>query len=329
MRRLIGLPAELPGLSVTDSMATRTTFELPGFKITKHLGTGAHATINLASDLRSGDNVAIKMIVRRGAEDDRFIAQAENEYSIANRFNHPYLRRCRDLIRERKWLVTRRLFLIMDFVEGETLERHPPGRLRRVPGIFVKVAEGLHALHKLGFIHADIKPNNIIMNAHGDLRIIDFGQSCPLGHRKDRVQGTPDYIAPEQVARYPLDQRTDVFNLGATLYWVVTRKPFSTALPSQSNKEKLVDLRASRENIPPHDLNPKVPLPLSRLIMRCCETEPAQRPRDMREVIAGLELAEHMMSKEREREKEKAPDDPRHALKSGQPAAPLPRRRPT
>lgn len=279
-------------------MTSRTLPDLPGYKLTKHLGNGAHAAIHLGVDLRTGEKVAIKTIVRRGADDDRFLAQAETEFKIAGQLSSPYLRRCRDLIRVRTWLKTTKMYLIMDYAEGETLEHHPPSRLRRVPGIFIKVAEGLHALHKAGFVHADIKPNNIIMGAHGELKIIDFGQSCPLGFRKERVQGTPDYIAPEQVARHPLDQRTDVFNLGATMYWVVTRRPFNTVLPSRSNKEKLVDLKAERENQPPHEINNRVPLALSRLIMRCCETEPPARPRDMREVISALELADHMMQKE-------------------------------
>lgn len=278
-------------------MTSRSLPDLPGYKVSKLLGNGAHAAIHLGTDI-SGNRVAIKSVLRNGPQDDRFIAQAETEFKVAGALDHPNLRRCRDLVRVRKWLKTTRVYLIMDYADGDTLEHHPPSRLRRVPGIFIKVAEGLHALHKAGFVHADIKPNNIILGPHGELKIIDFGQSCPLGFRKERVQGTPDYIAPEQVARQPLDQRTDVFNLGATMYWVVTRRPFSTVLPGKSNKEKLVDLRSERENPAPHEINPRIPIALSRLIMRCCESLPSARPRDMREVIAALELADHMFAKD-------------------------------
>lgn len=275
--------------------------ELPDYKLLKHLGTGAHAVIALAAHIRTGEKVAIKTIIRRDASDDRFLAQAETEFRIASRLNHPALRRCLDIVRVRKWLMTTRLILIMEYAPGDTLEQHPPSRLTRVPQLFVAVAEGLHAMHKAGFIHADIKPNNIILGPHAQVKIIDFGQSCELGHRKERIQGTPDYIAPEQVLRHPLDQRTDVFNLGATLYWVLTRRAFSTLLPARRQGDKLIDLRSERENPPPHELNPRVPLPLSRLVMRCCESDPGRRCRDMREVIAGLELADHLMHKSAER----------------------------
>lgn len=278
-------------------MSVRSYPELPGYKILKPLGTGAHATICLAVEPKAGEKVAVKRIVRRNADDDRFLTQAESEFDIARRFEHPILRRCREMIRVRKWLQTRVLFLIMDYAEGDTLEHHPPTRLVRTLGIFSRVAEGLHALHKLGFVHADIKPNNIILGKGGEVRIIDFGQSCPLGHRKERVQGTPDYIAPEQVLRHPLDQRTDVFNLGATLYWTLTRRPLVTLMPSQKDQQKLVDLKTSRENLPPHEINPKIPVAVSRIVMRCCESEPAARPRDMREVMTSLDVLTHVLEK--------------------------------
>lgn len=280
-------------------MAVRSYPELPGYKIIKHLGTGAHSTINLAQRESDGEKVAVKRIVRRGPEDDRFIAQAETEYEIASRLEHPSLREYYDVVRVRKWFHTRELYLIMEFAEGETLERHPPGRIGRVPAMFVQVAEGLHAMHKHGYLHADIKPNNIILHTHERVKIIDFGQSCRLGHTKERVQGTPDYMAPEQVRRQPLDQRTDVFNLGATMYWVLTRRAFSTAMPTQVDKNKLIDLASSRLNAAPHELNPKIPPALSNLIMRCCESQPKNRPSDMREVISSLEMVEHLIKKQR------------------------------
>ncbi len=271
--------------------------ELPDYKLIKHLGTGAHATITLATHIRTGEKVAVKCVVRRDADDDRFLAQAETEFRVASRLKHAALRRCLDIVRIRKWLKTARLVLILEYAAGDTLEHHPPTRLARIPQLFVAVADGLHAMHKSGFVHADIKPNNIILGPHGQVKIIDFGQSCEIGHRKERIQGTPEYIAPEQVLRHPLDQRTDVFNLGATLYWVLTHRPFATLLPARRQADKLIDLRSQRDNPPPHEVNPRVPLPLSRLVMRCCESDPARRCRDMREVIAGLELADHLMQK--------------------------------
>jgi serine/threonine-protein kinase len=278
-------------------MPLRGIPELPGYEIRERLGRGAGAVISLAVQSGAGRQVAVKHVVRHGPEDDRFIAQAENEFAVAGRVEHPYLRRCYDLVRVRKWLKTRELFLIMEYVDGERLEDHRPTHVSRIIDIFIKVAEGLHALHGMGFAHADVKPNNILLTRDGGLKIIDFGQSCPLGHAKERVQGTPDYMAPEQVYRNEIDQRTDVFNLGATLYWVLTGKWFKTMMslvPVGSNK---IALEAHRGNAPPREINPRIPLPLSRLTMDCCASSKGQRPRDMREVISRLEVVQHLLER--------------------------------
>jgi len=281
-------------------MPTRSIPQLPGYEIVNRLGRGAGAAISLALERFTRRKVAIKHVVRHGPRDDRFIQQAENEFEVAHQLEHPYLRRCYDLIRIRKWLKTRELFLIMEYVDGERLEEHCPAQLDEKIAIFLKVAEGLHAVHCRGYVHADIKPNNILLTSNGGLKIIDFGQSCPAGHKKDRIQGTPDYIAPEQVRLEPLDQRTDVYNFGATMYWVVTGKWFKTVMPAAPAAAKKITLDAQRGNDPPHEVDPQVPLPLSRLIMDCCETAAADRPRDMREVISRLELVQHLRERKQD-----------------------------
>jgi serine/threonine-protein kinase len=279
-------------------MPTRALSILPGYEILGRLGRGAGAIISLARDGVRGRQVAIKHIVRQGPEDDRFIAQAENEFAIARGLDHPALRQYYDIIRVKKWMKTRELILVMEYVEGERLEDECPDRMSAIVAVFRKVAEGLHALHQSGFVHADIKPNNILLTPGDSVKIIDFGQSCPLGHRKERVQGTPDYIAPEQVRRHPLDQRTDVYNLGATMYWVVTGKFFKTMINVAPPGATRIALESQRGNEPPHELNPHIPLPFSRLIQECCEENRDKRPRDMREVISRLELVEHFVQRE-------------------------------
>jgi serine/threonine-protein kinase len=189
----------------------------------------------------------------------------------------------------------------MELVQGERLDNlyqdQRPERLEPVLDVFMHVAEGLHAMHRRGYLHADIKPNNIILTESGGLKIIDFGQSCPLGHKKQRIQGTPDFIAPEQVALAPLDQRTDVFNLGATMYWVLTGKAFSTILPNAPAGSKKIELDARRGNEPPHETNPRVPLPFSRLIVECCASRREQRPRDMAKVRSRLETIRELLNR--------------------------------
>src|SRR5262249_50737358 len=159
---------------------------------------------------------------------------------------------------------------------------------------FMKVAEGLQALHAAGFVHADMKKNNVLLTPGGGVKIIDFGQSCRIGQVKERIQGTPDYIAPEQVKRGKIDQRTDVFNFGATMHWVITGRAFTTLISTAQTGEKKIALDARRSNRPPTELNPHAPLALSNLVMECCDNDPEARPRDMRDVISRLEIVQHL-----------------------------------
>lgn len=287
-------------------MSSKAISLLPDYEMVGRLGRGAGATISHAREVATGRDVAIKHITRRNPEDARFIAQAESEYEIAKVFEHPALRQCYDLVRIRKWMKTQHLFLVMEYVEGVRLEDHKPRDYVEVMWIFREVAQGLHAMHEAGYAHADIKPNNILLTSDKNIKIIDFGQSCELGHVKQRVQGTPDYIAPEQVMRKPIDQRTDVFNLGATLYWMVTGRYYTTMIQNVQVGDKRAEIESKRGNQAPHELDESVPVGLSRLIMDCCEEHPEKRPRDMKALLSRLEVLEHVI-KRREGEEDSDP----------------------
>lgn len=274
-----------------------TIAQLPGYEILSPLGRGAGAAITLALDTATRRQVAIKHVVARTPEDERFIVQAETEFRVASQLDHPCLRKCYDIVRVRKWLKTRELFLIMEYVDGERLEDQCPERLEEIVRVFMEVAEGLHAMHLAGFVHADIKPNNILVTGDGEIKIIDFGQSCSIGHRKTRLQGTPDYMAPEQVQRQRLDHRTDIFNLGASLYWVVTGKWFKTMISAAPAAAKKIEIDSRRGSDAPHELNSLIPISLSKLIMECCENSPEARPQDMRKVASRLEVVLHLLDR--------------------------------
>jgi serine/threonine-protein kinase len=127
------------------------------------------------------------------------------------------------------------------------------------------------------------------------VKIIDFGQSCAIGHKKERVQGTPDYIAPEQVRRSTLDQRTDVFNLGATMYWVLTGINYPTELPGHLRGG--VEIVKSDKPMTPKEINDKFPLALSQLIMDCCKSNPKDRPANMQQVESRLLIVQKLWRK--------------------------------
>lgn len=273
------------------------SFTVPGYIVHHRLGTGARATIWLVESHQTGELFALKRVTRRAGDDNRYILQAENDFSVSSKVNHPNLRRSFEMRRVRRLFQVRELQILMEYVEGRTLKEIGPLGTHGLLGIFIQVAHGLEALHRFGYLHTDIKPNNILVGDNGDVKVIDFGQSCPIGHVKGRIQGTPDYIAPEQVERgVPLDQRTDVFNFGATLYWAITGQHFPTVLPSKK-REVGIDLLGPRDASLPHELNPNVPPALSRLVMDCCKANPKERPRDMREVLQRLEVAQHILDK--------------------------------
>ncbi|MBI5866471.1 MAG: serine/threonine protein kinase [Planctomycetes bacterium] len=276
----------------------RTFAQLPGYDIQARIGRGAGAVIYSAREYLTRREVSIKHVVRHGPEDDRFLEQAEIEYDVATKLDHPALRKCFDIVRIRRWLKTAELYLVMEWVDGVRLEDHRPTAVERMLPVFLEIADGLSAMHRFGYVHADMKPNNVLLlrNARG-LKLIDFGQSCPIGHTKTRIQGTPDFMAPEQVLRQPLDQRTDVFNFGATMYWTTTGKWFKTLMNKGETGVKKIEIDLRSDNAPPNTINPKVPPPLSSLIMECCENNKADRPREMRDVRHRLELIQHMVHK--------------------------------
>lgn len=267
---------------------------IAGYRTLGQIGVGARSTINQVVRVTTGQFFALKRVVRRSADDDRFLAQVEAEYEVSSRADHPVLRKSYELQRVRKLLRTRELLLLMEYVSGKTLEQARPTDLGQTITVFKRVAEGLDALHETGYLHADIKPNNIIITEKGDVKIIDFGQSCRIGHKKDRIQGTPDYIAPEQVRRLPLDQRTDVFNVGATFYWVLTGQTFPTDIRPDARPGGHAIAAPKRA---PKDVVPAIPAALSQLVMDCCASTPDKRPQDMKRLLARLDVAEKMWRK--------------------------------
>jgi serine/threonine-protein kinase len=270
--------------------------KLLNYEVIEKLGEGAGSIIYAVSDPVSHQLYALKHVTRTDPKDIRFVEQMEQEFEISRQFVHPNLRRTFDLKINKSMLVkVTEAFLLMELVDGKALDVRPPETLIEAIDIFVQAARGLQAMHNLGFVHCDIKPNNILYNEDGKVKVIDFGQSCKAGTIKERIQGTPDYISPEQVKRKPVNNRTDIFNLGATLYWAVTNKNIPTlyTLDRSDNSFLMTD------RIPtPQELNPAVPPQLSNVIMECISTNPAKRPESMDQLITRLELAKHILLKQ-------------------------------
>ncbi|HET6247241.1 MAG TPA: serine/threonine-protein kinase [Tepidisphaeraceae bacterium] len=267
------------------------------YDIVERLGEGAGSTIFAVRDPATRKMFALKHVVRTDEKDIRFVDQMEAEFEVSKNFNHPNLRKSYDL-KVNKSLLRRvtEAFLVMELVEGKALDVRPPGTLMEILDTFIQAAQGLRAIHQMGYVHCDIKPNNIIRNEKGEVKVIDFGQTAKSGTVKERIQGTPDYIAPEQVNRRPIVPQTDVYNLGATLYFALTSKPIPTLYTVHKKGENsfLMDNRIET----PAQLNPKIPPVLSNLVMESISTKIEKRPADMDSVITRLELAKHILQKQ-------------------------------
>jgi len=263
--------------------------DVGGFTIIKRLGTGARSTIYLATDEEDQTQVALKRVILERPEDTRIFEQVDAEYKVAQRVDHPYIRKCYKLKKIRGMIKVKEMLLSMEYFDGRSLEDCPTLSLGDVLLVFRMVASGLNAMHQHGFVHCDIKPNNILINKSGSIKIIDLGQSCKIGTTKQRIQGTPDYIAPEQVKRRPLGPKTDIFNLGATMYWALTGKHAPTLIP----KKNKFGLPVTEPRRAPHEIKSQLPIGISKLVMDCIEDDPVQRPRDMMTVVSRLDLMVH------------------------------------
>ena len=261
---------------------------LDDYHVVNLLGHGAGSTIYTVCRRGSLQRFALKHVVCHTDREVRLIEQLRTEMEVGQHVTHPGLRRSIDFCVHRTWLwAPREALLLLELAPGAPLQTQAPAALTDLIDCFIQVAKALHSLHQSGFAHCDLKPNNILLTPAGEVTVIDLGQACPLGTKKPRIQGTPDYIAPEQVHCQPCDARTDVYNFGATLYWALCHKNFPTLYTlSREDNSFLLDARIPS----PHDVNPVVPQTLSNLVMECVRIKPDKRPQSMEDVARRLEI---------------------------------------
>ena len=267
----------------------KNVLEVGGFNIIRRIGAGARSTIYLATDVLDNTEVALKRVIHERSEDSRIFEQVETEYKVACKIDHPYVRKCYKLKKIRSMFRTKELLLSMEMFNGNILEDSPNLSLLDVLLVFRMVASGLNAMHQHGYVHCDIKPNNILLSQSGSIKIIDLGQSCKIGTTKERIQGTPDYIAPEQVRRKPMTPKTDVFNLGATMYWALTGHNVPTLIPKKDD----LGLPILQSRRAPHEIKSQIPAGISKLVMDCTEEDPMERPVNMLTIISRLDVLVH------------------------------------
>ena len=284
---------------------------IAGYNVLSVLGYGANSTIYAVQDPKSQQVYALKRVVRSGPSDQKFIDQAINEYQVASQIDHPIIRKCLKIKRRRRLMTLTELHLLMELVDGRSLIQQRPATLRELIDILVVASDGMEVMHRAGFVHADMKPNNILTTEDGEVKLIDFGHSCPVGTVKDRIQGTPDYIAPEQVKRRALSPQTDIFSFGATIYWCLTDHHVPTLIPKNRNE---IGLKKDIKLIHPIEFNPDLPMALNNLVVQCLKKRPRERPDSMREVRSRLTVAARKLE----------PEQPACASRSWPPQDPIP-----
>ncbi|MGH9706051.1 MAG: protein kinase domain-containing protein, partial [Candidatus Acidiferrales bacterium] len=178
-----------------------------------------------------------------------------------------------------------------EFVEGESLRsvftRFGGLPLRKSVHLAMQICSGLKEAHAQGIVHRDLKPENVMIDAQGNVKIMDFGiaRSMEAGTRATgSLAGTPAYMAPEQVAGKPVDYRTDIYSLGLILY-----EMFTGAQAFHADTAVAVALKQLREDpAPPHEVEPAIPVSIERAILKCLEKEPVRRFQSIAELENDL-----------------------------------------
>jgi serine/threonine protein kinase len=245
------------------------------YQVLAEIGRGGMGAIFRARDAELDETVALKVLAGDIAAETA--ARFVQEIKIARSIVHPNVVRVHTF---EKWRDFR--LLMMEYIDGVALprwmERVPqPSRADRLH-VALQAAAGLEAAHRAGIVHRDIKPENILVTSAGQAKVLDFGIARPEsgGHtltEKGLVLGTPRYMSPEQVQGKPLDRRSDIYSLGAVLFFLFTgEEPFNG---SDVRETLLTHLRPPVKT--PLNIDPSIPVPLSQAILKALEVDPAAR----------------------------------------------------
>lgn len=295
-------PPPRPGLNWTaGGRPLDGRYELVG-----RIGEGGMGTVYLAEDLLLQRRVAVKTLWAEGSFGDEEVARFRQEVALAHAVSHPNVARTYDL-GETDGVS----FLTMEFLEGETLaarlRRGAPLAASEIRALAVPLCRGLAAAHQAGIVHRDLKPANILLvPAPRRVVILDFGiagwaagareaaaEAAPRGiragsgrHVTSAGYGTPVYMAPEQWRRAPGDPRTDIYALGVILFYCLTGRP-----PYDSESLEELERLHREEPVPdPRRIAPNADAGLCRLVRRCLEKSPSDRPQSVEEILEWLEM---------------------------------------
>jgi hypothetical protein len=255
------------------------------YRIIGLIGRGGMGEVYRADDLKLGQPVALKFLPKQLADDAVRRERLFAEVRIARQVSHPNICRVYDIAE-----LEGRHFLTMEYIDGEDLASllKRIGNLHGAKALDVarQLCAGLAAAHDKGVLHRDLKPANVMIDGRGRVRITDFGLAVAEEEEpadKD-VSGTPPYMAPEQFAGKGASVRSDIYALGLIFYEVFTgRRAFDA--------KTLAELRSKKETsspIAPSEIARDIDPIVERVILRCVEKDPRQRPASAAQVAAAL-----------------------------------------
>jgi len=261
------------------------------YRIIAQLGSGGMATVYKAYHAALDRYVAIKVMHAAFKEDPTFLARFQREARIVAKLEHPHIVPVFDFSEH-----DGRPYLVMRFIEGETLKARLQRRALTIPqimDILHPVCQALAYAHEQGVLHRDIKPSNILLTPQGGVFLTDFGlariaQAGESTLSQDTMLGTPHYISPEQAQGQPnLDARTDIYSLGVVMYELfVGRVPFQADTPYAVIHDHIYSPLPM-----PRCINPNLPDPFERVLLKSLAKERDDRFTTVSDLLAALDKA--------------------------------------
>ena len=264
---------------------------IDGYRPINEISSGSSTIIEEVVEEASGTHYAMKLLRPEALEDAEHKATLKRESKIGLTLKHP------NIIETHKVKVTKEFgYILMEYFRAPNLKQQLKGDLPELQSRFRKLFDGLCQafafMHEKGWVHKDIKPDNILFNRGGELRVIDFsltvkkagGLGKLLGLGGNVVQGTRTYIAPETIRKKPATEATDIYSLGIVAFEVLTgRVPFSATTPGDMLRAHLQTPAPT-----PSVLNPNVTTEMDRIIAKMLAKKPENRYKDMNELHAEL-----------------------------------------